>query len=53
VIATSVEGIKEFVDHRETGYLVQPESPDELAEALPFTLGNLKEADEWGRTHGS
>jgi glycosyltransferase involved in cell wall biosynthesis len=49
VIATSVEGIKEFVDHRETGYLVPPESPDELAEGLRFVLDNPKEADEWGQ----
>jgi glycosyltransferase involved in cell wall biosynthesis len=49
VIATSVEGIKEFVDHRETGYLVPPESPDELAEGLRFALGNPEDAREWGR----
>nr|WP_276278591.1 glycosyltransferase family 4 protein [Halomicroarcula sp. SYNS111] len=49
VIATSVEGIKEFVDHRETGYLVPPESPDELVEGLRHALNSPKEAREWGR----
>lgn len=49
VIATSVEGIKEFVDHQETGYLIPPESPVELAEGLRFALDNPEEANEWGK----
>jgi glycosyltransferase involved in cell wall biosynthesis len=49
VIATSVEGIEEFVDHRETGYLVPSESPDELAKGLRFALNNPEEADKWGQ----
>jgi glycosyltransferase involved in cell wall biosynthesis len=31
VIASDVEGIAEFVDHRETGYLVEPRAPEGLA----------------------
>lgn len=48
VIASSVEGIEEFVDHEETGYLVPTKSPDELADALRFTLENPDKAQEWG-----
>jgi glycosyltransferase involved in cell wall biosynthesis len=48
VIASSVEGIAEFVDHKETGYLVPPKSPDKLANALRFTLENPDQAQEWG-----
>jgi len=48
VIATSVEGIEEFVDHRETGYLVPPKSPDELADGLRFALDNPDKACKWG-----
>lgn len=49
VIATSVEGIEEFVDHRETGYLVPPESPNELAEGIRFALNNTEETHKWGQ----
>jgi len=49
VIASSVEGIEEFIEHGETGYLVSPESPRELANALRTTLENLGEAHEWGK----
>jgi len=48
VIASAVEGIEEFVEHEETGYLVPPQSPDKLASALRFTLGNKDKAREWG-----
>jgi len=48
VIASSVEGIKEFIEHEQTGYLVPPKSPDELASALRFTLENPDQAHEWG-----
>jgi len=50
VIASSVEGIEEFVDHEETGYLVPPKSPDELADALRFVLENPDQARAWGNT---
>jgi glycosyltransferase involved in cell wall biosynthesis len=48
VIASSVEVIEECVEHRETGYLVPSESPEELADALRVTLDNPEEAMEWG-----
>ncbi|RYJ08643.1 glycosyltransferase family 1 protein [Halogeometricum borinquense] len=47
VIASSVEGIKEFVDHQQTGYLVPPKSPDRLAEGLRVALNNPKKANDW------
>lgn len=34
VISTTVGGIKEIILHEETGYLIAPESPNELADAL-------------------
>lgn len=49
VIASDVEGIEEFLDHEETGYLVPPKSPGELADALTYTLDNPDEAARWGR----
>lgn len=49
VIASSVEGIEEFVDHERTGYLVPPKSPGELADALRFVLQNPQTAREWGQ----
>lgn len=49
VIATDVEGITEFVDHEETGYLVPPESPDDLANAIRFALENGSIAQQWGK----
>ncbi|WP_321112073.1 glycosyltransferase family 4 protein [Halorussus salinisoli] len=49
VIASSVEGIEEFVDHDETGYLVPPKSPDELASAIRLALEDVDRAREWGQ----
>lgn len=48
VIASNVEGIAEFVDHGETGYLVAKRNPSELAEALRYALDNPQEAADWG-----
>ncbi|NGM71405.1 glycosyltransferase family 4 protein [Natronolimnobius sp. AArcel1] len=47
VITSEVEGIAEFVDHKETGYLVPPESPDELADAIQYALSNPNESQRW------
>ncbi|WP_224448735.1 glycosyltransferase family 4 protein [Haloprofundus salilacus] len=49
VIASSVEGIEEFVDHEETGLLVPSKDPERLADALRYALENPAEALEWGR----
>ncbi len=47
VITSDVEGIGEFVDHEKTGYLVPPESPGELADAIQYALSNQTESDTW------
>ncbi|QCW05194.1 glycosyltransferase family 4 protein [Natrinema pallidum] len=47
VVTSDVEGIGEFVDHTETGYLVPPESPDKLADAIRYALSNSDERDAW------
>ncbi len=49
VIASSVEGIEEFVEHGRAGFLVPPKSPDELADALRFALANPQTAQQWGK----
>lgn len=49
VITTSVEGIEEFVEHKETGYIIPPKSPAELANALHFSIANYEIAKDWGR----
>ncbi|WMT07484.1 glycosyltransferase family 4 protein [Natrinema thermotolerans] len=45
VVTTNVEGIREFVKHERNGYLVEPKSPDEIAEGIRFLIENqnLKE----------
>jgi glycosyltransferase involved in cell wall biosynthesis len=48
VIASSVEGIEEFVNHDETGYLVSPKSPGKLAEAIRTALEDPNRAKRWG-----
>jgi len=60
VVATDVEGIAEFIDHNETGYLVSPQSPSQLATAIEYALTNPEDAAKWGeagyelvRTHHS
>jgi glycosyltransferase involved in cell wall biosynthesis len=47
VIASDVEGIAEFVDHEETGYLVPSKSPAKLAEAIRYALSNASETERW------
>ncbi len=47
VITSDVEGIAEFIDHEETGYLVPPKSPPELADALRYALENREETERW------
>jgi glycosyltransferase involved in cell wall biosynthesis len=47
VIASDVEGIAEFVDHEDTGYLVEPESPSKLADAMRLALSNPEQAEDW------
>ena len=40
IVATRVGGLPEAVTHDETGLIVEPEAPDELAEALGRILGD-------------
>ncbi|WP_255681351.1 glycosyltransferase family 4 protein [Natrinema sp. SYSU A 869] len=47
VITSDVEGIAEFVDHEETGYLVPPKSPAELGDAMQYALSNPEARQEW------
>lgn len=47
VITSDVEGIGEFVEHEETGYLVPPESPQELGEAIQYALDNPDGSQAW------
>ncbi|MEF8824920.1 MAG: glycosyltransferase family 4 protein [Halapricum sp.] len=48
VVASDVEGIAEFVDHGETGYLVESRNPDALADAIRYVFDHPEEAREWG-----
>lgn len=48
-IATDVEGIREFVEHGENGYLVEPKSPESLAAGLRHALSHPERAAEWGQ----
>lgn len=43
-IATAISGIPELVRHGETGWLVSPESPQELADAIMYVRDNPTEA---------
>ncbi|WP_455449620.1 glycosyltransferase family 4 protein [Natrinema thermotolerans] len=47
VVTSDVEGIGEFVDHEETGYLVPPETPAQLADAIRYALSNPDESESW------
>jgi glycosyltransferase involved in cell wall biosynthesis len=50
VVATMVGGLPEVVLHRQTGILVPPEEPDELAEAILFLLRNPDIARRMGES---
>ncbi|MEZ0328502.1 MAG: glycosyltransferase, partial [Dissulfuribacterales bacterium] len=49
VVATRVGGIPSMVRHGETGLLVQPQSPVELAQTMDFLLSNREIAREMAR----
>lgn len=46
VIASSVGGLAEFIEHRENGYKVSPGDPLSLAKAITHLLANKKEASK-------
>jgi len=50
VVATRVGGIPEVVSNNETGLLVEPESPESLAEALGELLGNKEKRLAMGQS---
>jgi glycosyltransferase involved in cell wall biosynthesis len=47
VVATDVDGVRELVEHRENGYLVEPKSAEALAAGLRHALSNPDEAAAW------
>jgi glycosyltransferase involved in cell wall biosynthesis len=48
VIATDVGGIPEIVKDMESGILVRPQDPDELAKAISFALKNPDKSTQFG-----
>lgn len=48
LIGTRVGGIPELIDHEENGLLVQPRSPEEIAEAINRLHNNTYEVEEMG-----
>jgi glycosyltransferase involved in cell wall biosynthesis len=49
LIATAVGGIPSLVSHNETGWLVPPRNPGELAKAIVYLLGSPKERARLGQ----
>jgi glycosyltransferase involved in cell wall biosynthesis len=49
VIATAVGGLPEAVDEGRNGYLVSPESPDELADKILTLINNPELANQFGK----
>lgn len=40
VVATKVSGIPELIQHKESGWLVEPESPAEMSDAIEYLIQN-------------
>jgi glycogen(starch) synthase len=49
VIATSVGGLPEVIEHERTGLLVEPESPSAIADAVSRLIQHPEQAAELGR----
>jgi len=49
VVATDVDGIREMIEDEETGILVSPKKPEELAEAVMRLLDNPEWAQKLGK----
>ncbi len=45
VIASDIPVVRELIDHNQTGWLVRPDRPSELARAIRILLANRPEAD--------
>ena len=48
VIATSVGGTPEIVEHMKSGILVEPKNPEAMAEAIKFMIDNPEKRKEFG-----
>ena len=48
VVATNVRGIREIIEHGKTGFLVPPNDPESLAQAVFDLLGNRERARRMG-----
>jgi glycosyltransferase involved in cell wall biosynthesis len=49
VIASRIDGLREVVVHGQTGFLVPPEDPAALADAIAGLLGDAEQASAMGR----
>ena len=49
VVASNVGGLPEVVEHGRTGWLVEPESPGALADAVIHAASDPRRLDEFGR----
>lgn len=49
IIATTVGGVPELLDHGRAGILIPPHNPDFLAQELRRVLGNPTELENWRR----
>jgi glycosyltransferase involved in cell wall biosynthesis len=49
VIATAVDGVTEVVEHGKTGFLVEPQKPELLAEHVVTLISNPNQAGSMGR----
>lgn len=50
VIASNVGGIPEVIEHKVTGYLIDPRKPDTLTDGLKMLIENPTEARSWANT---
>jgi len=48
IVATDIDGVRELIRDGETGLLVSPMQPEELAEAVSRLLGNKEQASRLG-----
>ena len=44
IVATSVPGIKDMVQHMKTGYLIDTDTPEKLAQGIEYILSNKRES---------
>ena len=49
VVATKVSGIPELVTHKESGYLIDSNSADQMVEAIEFLIENPEKAENFAK----